>query len=156
MAELKVNNTIYNYPDPGTEPGWGNDATEWAKAITEAVDSLAGAGSIVETQSIIANNISVATPVAGLQFNSALTKSAIVFYRIFRDTDITTPVTEQGELQITLDNTTWKLSRTITVGDSAGVLMDIDSVGQVNYTSSNISGSSYEGFIRFKTNYILK
>lgn len=151
MSDLQVGTEIFNYPDPGTEPGWGDDATGWAKAVTELLASIAGPGTINETQSNIDNNIAVATDIAGMVFNSSQTKSAIVLYRIQRDTDSISPLTEMGQLNIVLDDGTWKLTRMIIVGNDAGVLLDIDSTGQVQYTSSNLAGTNYTGSIKFKT-----
>lgn len=155
MANLTVNNTTFNYPDPGQEPGWGEDATGWAEAVTEVLNSLAGTGTINETQSNIENNISVNTQIAGLVFNSSLTQSATVLYRILRDTDSISPIIEQGKLDILYDNGTWKLSREIVVGSPAGVIIDIDGTGQLVYKSSNIAGANYQGYIKFKTTGII-
>lgn len=151
MADLQVGTEIFNYPDPGTEPGWGADATGWATAVTELLSSLAGPGTINETQSTIDNNISVDEQVAGLIFNSALTQSAIVIYRIHRDTDAISPMTEMGQLDILLDNGTWKMTRTILSGEPAGITLDVDPTGQIIYQSSNLAGANYNGFIKFKT-----
>lgn len=151
MSDLQVGTETFNYPDPGTEPGWGTDATGWATAVTELLASLAGAGTINETQSIIANNISVAEPIAGLVFSDTLTQSALIIYRIERDTDSIAPRTEMGQINILFDDGSWKMSREILAGDPAGVVMDIDVTGQITFTSSNLAGANYEGFIKFKT-----
>jgi len=150
MADLIVNNTIFNYPDPGEEPGWGEDATGWAEAVTEALQSLAPAGTLNEAQSAIDNN-QTDEEIAGLVFSSSLTKTATVLYRIQRDTDSITELVEQGYLNILYDNGTWLMSREISTGSPAGVQLDINSMGQVIYTSTNIAGANYTGFIRFKT-----
>lgn len=155
MADLLVNNEIFNYPDPGTEPGWGTDATGWAVAVTEVLNSLAGPGTINEVQSVIENNISDAIALPGLVFAASLTQSATVLYRIQRDTDDISPIIEQGRLDIMLDNGTWKMSRDIIVGNLAGVTFSIDATGQINYTSTNLAGANYTGFVKFKTIGIL-
>lgn len=155
MPDLKVNNEIYSYPDAGQEPGYGSDATGWAEAVTDVLDSLAGSGTINETQSIIENNILTNQAIAGLVFSSSLTKSATVFYRIERDTNSITPLVEQGTLVVVLNGSTWELTREISAGNPAGVVMDIDNTGQVVYTSTNLSGTGYVGIIKFKTTGIL-
>jgi|SRR5690606_24463687 len=150
MADLKVNNVTFNYPDPGTEPGWGDDATGWAEAVTDALESLAPAGTLNEAQSAIDNN-QVNEEVNGLIFSSLLTKTATVLYRVERDTDDINALVEQGYLYILYDNGTWLMSREISTGTPAGVQFDINGLGQVIYTSTNLTGSNYTGFIRFKT-----
>lgn len=155
MSDLLVNNEVYAYPDPGTEPGWGTDATGWAEAVTEVLASLAGPGTINEVQSNIENNISIDTSVAGLIFASSLTQSAIVMYRIQRDSDSISPLIEAGRLDIVLNNGVWEMSREITGGNPAGVSFDVDGTGQVVYQSTNIAGANYTGSVKFKTTGIL-
>jgi len=150
MADLIVNNTTFNYPDPGAEPGWGEDATGWAKAITDAINSLSPAGTLNEAQAAIDNN-QVDQEVSGLLFSYLLTKTATVLYRIQRDTDSMSPIVEQGYLYILYDNGTWLMSREITAGSPTGVQLDIDAAGQVKYTSTDLTGANYTGSIKFKT-----
>lgn len=153
--DLQVGNTTYAYPTPGEEPNWGADATSWAQAVTELLQSIAGAGTINEVESVIANNVTTDTEVLGLAFSETLTQAAIVLYRIVRDSDDITPVTEMGKLDIVYDNGTWKMSREIGAGEPAGVTLDINSLGQVVYQSTNISGANYEGVVKFKTVSVL-
>lgn len=150
MADLIVNNTTFNYPDPGEEPGWGDDATGWAEAVTEALDSLAPAGTLNEAQSAIDNN-QTNQEVSGLVFSSSLTKTATVLYRIQRDTDSMSPLIEQGYLYILYSDGNWLMSREISTGTPAGVQLDVNVSGQVIYTSTNLAGANYTGFIKFKT-----
>lgn len=149
MADLKINTTTFNYPDPGTEPGWGEDATGWAKAVTDELTSLVPLGSLNTAQASLDNN-QTAQDVPGLLFTNLFTKTVTVLYRIERDTDSMSPLVEQGYLYILYDNGTWLISREITVGSPAGIQLDIVA-GQVKYTSTNLSGANYIGFIKFKT-----
>jgi hypothetical protein len=168
MSDLKVNNKVFNIPDPGASPNWAKDVTNWIKEVTTVLSSLAGLGTITETQSIIENGINVLTPklVPGLIFNSNLTKSATVAYRIYRKTQNTTAVTETGVLTIQYSDidplNKWSIQREITNGEPTFVYFDIDNLGQVKYHSTLINNntptidSNYEGYIRFKTTNIIK
>jgi len=152
MSELKINNTTFHYPDPGNEPGWGADATDWASAVTDVLNSLIPAGTINETQSTIDLN-ATNKAVTALVFNQALSKAATVTYRIERTTS-STNLFEKGTLEIMYDPSQvspWLLSRVIDAGSDALVNIDIDSTGQVKYTSQSIPGTGYNGFMRFKT-----
>ena len=150
MSDLKVNNVTFNYPDPGAEPGWGDDATGWAKAVTDALESLAPAGTLNEAQAAIDNN-QTNQEISGLLFSASLTKTATVLYRIERQTDSVTPMIEQGYIYILFNNGSWDLSREISVGEPTGVNITVDTNGQLLYTSTNLAGANYEGFIRYKT-----
>jgi hypothetical protein len=157
MSNLTVNNNTYAYPDPGSEPGWGKEATGWAEDVTEVLDSVAGSGTINETQSTI-NNIATNEDVAGFVFNPALVEGAEVSYKIFRKTD-SVEYSEKGTFSINYKPGAaekWFITRAITAGDDALVSFDITIDGQVQYTTTAISGSNYQGYIRFKTTSILR
>ena len=157
MPNLTVNNNTYVYPDSGSEPGWGGEATDWASAVTEVLNSLSGAGTINETQSTI--EVAVTNnDVAGLTFNSAIVEGADITYRIYRKTD-STELAEKGTMHVVYKPGSvekWFISRIITAGDDSKVTFDIDVNGQVKYTSLAITGPNYEGYIKFKTSSILK
>lgn len=168
MSNLKVNSKTFNYPDTGTEPNWGKNATDWAKEVTTVLDSSNGLGTITETQSTIENNISSSLPktIAGLIFNSSLTKGATVEYRIYRKSQNSVEKSEQGILNINYSQidplNKWSITREITNGEPALVYLDIDNNGQVKYSSSDVLvntptvDTNYEGYIRFKTSSIIK
>jgi hypothetical protein len=157
MPNLTVNNNTYAYPDQGSEPGWGSDATDWASDVTEVLDSLQGTGSISETQSIIELTASN-KEINGLLFDNSIVESANVVYRIYRVTD-TTEVSEEGRLNLVYVPSTpekWFISREVTSGNNALVNIDVDTTGQVIYTATSISGANYSGYIKFKTSAILR
>lgn len=153
MSNLKVNGVTYAYPDPGTEPGWGGEATGWAEEVTAVLDSLAGDGTIFQTTATINNNMVTPTDIAGMIFNEAFTKSAEITYRIEIRTD-SEEIIEQGELNITYYPSLpqrWVITQVITGGSPSGVGITIDTQGQVKYTSEAVSGLDYVGLINFKT-----
>lgn len=168
MSDIKVNAKIFNIPDPGSSPNWAKDVTNWIKEVSAVLSSIAGLGSITETQSVIENGINVLTPklVAGLLFNNSLSRSAEVAYRIYRKTQNTTAVAESGILRVHYSEidplNKWTLQREIVNGEPTFVYFDIDNTGQVKYYSTLINNntptpdSNYEGYIRFKTTNIIK
>lgn len=145
--QLTINGTTYNYPDAGESPGWGEDASAWAEAITNAVNDLTGPSDIPLTTSIIADNIAVFTNVTGMKFLTPGTKAFTLYYVVNR-TDGVTAQNEYGLLHGVYNGTDWLMSREY-VGES-GLTMQITSTGQVQYKSSAIGGV-YIGTITFKT-----
>lgn len=160
MSKVNVNGKVFNIPDPGKEPNWARDLRNWILEVSAVLESFFGLGTITETQSIIENNISVAKNVAGMTFNPALTKSATVEYRLYRKTASTSELSEKGVMTVYYSEVDplnkWRLTREITSGNATLVYFDIDNNGQIKYTSSNISGSNYDGYVRFKTSTIMK
>lgn len=168
MSESKVNSKTFNIPNPGKEPNWGKGITGWIEEVTKVLASLAGLGTITETQSLIENGISSINQknVAGLIFNPSLSVAAEVTYRIFRKTQNTVSVSESGIMRIHHSEidplNKWSIEREITNGDPTFVYFDIDNNGQIKYSSSFINvntpvpDTNYEGYIRFKTTNIVK
>jgi hypothetical protein len=155
MSSITVNSKVISYPDQGQEANWGQPASKFATEVANALDNLSGPGTITETQSIIENNTVVSKAVAGFIFNQSLTKSASILYRVYRKTASVAELSEEGQLNIHYSTNDplnkWSLTREITNGEPTLVYLDIDNTGQVRYTSSNVAGSGYEGYIVFKT-----
>jgi len=97
----------------------------------------------------ILNNQASALDITGLVFDKTVYKAARILFAIDRQTD-TQNVNEMGEMFVMHDAVAdnWKLSFDSKF-DNSGVILSIDSSGQVQYTSDDLSGPSYQGKIRF-------
>lgn len=148
---LIVDNTPYNYPTSGDEPGWGNDATGWAEAVTAVLNDLVGPNDILETAFNVANNQTSFTNVTGLVFNAASVRSADITYSLFRvSTASPSGHTETGTIQLAYDNNLgWSINQGNILGD-AGVLFDVTAGGQIQYKSTDIGALNYIGTMKFR------
>jgi hypothetical protein len=150
---LTIQGVTYSYPESGTDPNWGEDTAAWASAVTSALNSLLGSGDILLTTATIANNQSTSADVTGMLFDPTSVRAANISYTIYRVTNsVTSGNAESGIIYITYDNNAssgnkWILSQQI--NGSSGVTFSITDLGQVQYTSSNISGTGYSGTIKF-------
>ena len=142
---LVVAGTTYNYPIPGEDPGWGEDGTAWAQAVTSVLNNLFGPGDILETTSSILDNQVLPADVTNLLFSSSVTRAANVDYVVTRVAP--SNATQSGILFINFDvaSSTWQLTQT-TEGH-AGISFSILATGQVQYTSSSLGSA---GIIKFK------
>ncbi len=100
----------------------------------------------VESSFELNNNQSGAADVIGLKFNSRGTSQAIVEFLVQRVTTSTgaTELIETGSFIVSYNPTAqdWNISLTnINSPDNSGVDFTITSSGQVQYTSSNITGT---------------
>ena len=152
MRKLNVRGTIYNYPENGEDRGaWGNEAVDWAEAVTDNLDLIIGANDILQTSFSIENNIALDTIIRGLYFNANNVSAAEVLYSIKRTTDTQT-VSESGVILIQYEATApsterWKMTQQQN-GD-AQVVISIDDLGQFYYQSSNLTGTNYSGTMKF-------
>lgn len=149
---LIVNNTPYDYPTAGDEPGWGGEATGWAEEVTGVLNNLLNPDDILETSFNIANNQTTLADVTGLVFNAGTLRSADVQYSIFRISDVNpSGNAETGEMKVLYDNNAgFSLIIGGVLGNS-GVNFSITAGGQIQYTSTDIDPLNYVGVMKFKT-----
>lgn len=161
-VSLTVNGTTYQYPVPGEDPSWGSEATDWAKAITNVLNTLIAPGDILQTSFVINNNINIPTNVNGLIFDSGTVRAANIDYVVYRiSTSNNYGQTESGRIHLTFDdsapvNQKWTLSQTSS-GTQSGIVFSIDdATGQIQYTSSDIGTLGYVGNIKFSARVLNK
>jgi len=148
---LIINNTPYDYPTSGDEPGWGGEATGWAEGVTNVLSDLLGPNDILETAFNVANNQITDADVTGLIFNAASVRAAEITYSIFRlsSTNLSGK-TEYGTIQLVYDNNLgWSMNQGNILGN-AGVSFTITPAGQIQYKSSDIGSISYAGTMKFR------
>lgn len=143
---LTVNGTPYEYPQNGENPGWGEDATAWAQAVTDVLNNLQGPGDILPTSFTIADNVTTFTNITGLAFSTTSVRSFEIEYNVFRN-DGTTPIAESGLIHGVYNGTSWDISRDYT--GEAGMTFQITNGGQFQYQSSSVGGT-YSGTMKFR------
>lgn len=149
---LTVNGVTYEYPSPGENPRWGENSTGWAVEVTNLLNTLAGAGDIIETAFDLSNNQTTFSDITGLFFNPSTIRAATIEYAVHRSTDSAHAV-ESGTMLVVYDtdNTAtekWKVAQTVN-GD-AGIEFSVGDSGQFQYKTSNMAGTGHDGIISFK------
>lgn len=154
-TQVVINGSTYTVASQGTSPPWGDDQQDLLLALVQVAQNTVGAGDILTTSFNIVNNTSSAANVSGLSFDTSTVRSAIVQYSIYR-TSSTTEQSEVGHLYLTYKSTaaSWEIAQSY-AGDS-GVVFSITSGGQVKYTSTNFSGVSYSGKLKFNAKAFLQ
>lgn len=148
---LIVNNIPFNYPTSGDEPGWGQDTTAWAVAVTQVLTDLLGPNDILETAFNIANNQVSFADVTGLTFNGASVRAANITYSAFRvSTANPSGNSETGTLQLDYDNNVgWSINQGSILGN-AGIVFTVTPAGQIQYKSTDINALNYVGTMKFR------
>lgn len=150
--QLQIGSTIYNYPEQGDKAGWGEDATAWATAITDALGNVQGPNDILITSATLANNQTTAANIPGLSFNIGQVEAVEIIYEIRRtynlgaNTDV-----EFGKIQAVYDGSEFFMSSDAT--GNAGVVISVLNTGQFQYTSSNLTDHQ-SSVIRFSAQTI--
>lgn len=150
-----INGTTYSIPQQGENPPWGEDLSDVLNAIVTVLNSSVGSADILTTSFTVANNQSSAANVTGLSFDTTEVRSAIISYSIYRSTSLS-ELSECGHIFATYKSTanSWEFTP-VGTGD-AGVTFSITSAGQVQYTSTNLSGTSYVGKLKFSAKAFLQ
>lgn len=144
MPQLTIQGSTFDYPDAGEEPGWGEDATAWAEAVTDVINFLVNPGDILETSFTLLDNTAVAANVVGMRFDSSIVRAANVNYSINRN-----GANQSGTLHLNYNSSAapgskWTLQEN-TSGD-VGVVFSVTDLGQVQYTTSS---TGFNGAIKF-------
>jgi len=123
------------------------DDTQVRQGIQALIASGGGSGSDNVQQAIL-NNQAVAISIGTLAFNKANEKAGAFLFDINRQTD-TQDVQETGTAYVAHDpkDDIWRISP-ISGLDDAGVTLSITVGGQIQYVSTDLTGTSYTGTIR--------
>lgn len=137
MAKLlQVGNQTFEYPEQGTELPWGEDATGWAEAVTEALQTVQGPNDKLKTEVTLANNQTTPTDISGLSFNVAAILAVTIEYYVERIYDGgATQIGESGVIRAYYDGTDFNIS--VQATEDAGVDITATNAGQFQYTSDN-------------------
>jgi hypothetical protein len=154
-TQVTLNGSTFNIPNQGENPPWGEELTDLLVELVEVSNSSVGTADVLLTSFTVANNQSSAANVTGASFDTSQVRSFIMQYSIYRSTS-TNELSEVGHLYGTYKSTagTWDLAQTYS--GSSGVTFTITSAGQIQYTSTNVSGSSYSGKMKFKATAFLQ
>lgn len=144
---LTITGTTYNYPSANENPGWGEDASDWAQAVTDAINNIVSSNDLATTTSLIADNVTSFTNITGANLLTPGVKSFTVYYVVNRS-DGASNFNEYGFLNGVYDGSAWQMTREF--DGNSSVSFDITNAGQIRYKSSAIGGI-YTGTIKFRT-----
>ena len=149
---LQIGSDVFPYPDAGENPGWGEDQSAWAEAVTDALGSVQGPNDVLIQSFSLSNNQTSATNIVGLVFNTGEVQGIEVDYLIIRTYDSGSTVdTDRGKIVGDFNGTVFSIAHQST--NDVGVALTITNAGQFQYTSSNLAGH-VSSIIRFRAKTI--
>lgn len=151
---IVIGGTTINLPISGSAPNWAPAIIEFAQAVQDALNGLAGPFDVSPQIFVMTSNVNTNVSLPNLSFPTSTVRGAFIRYTVFRSTTGggATTVSEAGNMYVTYNPTNtagslWEMSRDY-VGD-ANVTFTITDVGQVQFSSASISGSGHTGQIAY-------
>jgi hypothetical protein len=151
---VQIGSRVFEIPDQGDNPSWGEEVTAWIVAATDALGTVQGANDILTTSATLANNQSTPADIPGLLFNTAEVEAVEIDYVIIRVYDFgATTVVESGKIQGNYDGSEFFIS-VEAVGES-GTTISVLNTGQLQYITTDLADHQATT-IRFKAQTIDK
>ena len=155
---ITIQGTIINFPTSGESPNWSQPIIDFAKATEAALNSFVGPFDIPPQIYIMTSNANNNVDLPNLSFPTANVQGAIISYSVYRKTTVE-EVTETGTLLVNYNSSAgvglkWEISREY-IGD-ANVTFNITDVGQVQFSSALIAGTSHDGRVTYQAKAILQ
>ena len=151
---LQIGSDIFEYPEQGEKAGWGEEASAWAEAVSNALNDLSGPNDILLSTANLANNQITAADINGLRFDTSKIQSVQVDYFVERTFDSgATTIGETGKIIGHYNGTEFIISLEAT--EYSGVDISVTNVGQFQYISDNKS-NHVSSTIRYRARTIDK
>lgn len=156
---LTVGGIIYDFPVTNSEL-WGTSVTDWAEAVSAQLNTVTVPGDIGPVTLVnIANNQASPVNVPSFVLDPALIRSGTAEYYVWRLT--TGPSSELSEAGIFTflyndSSGTWTFSQQGNNIRASGVTFSVTNLGQVQYTSTNLTNTTYTGKMKFRLRVLQK
>lgn len=154
---ISISGTTINFPSSGESPNWAPAVIEFAQAVAGVLTSVAGPFDIAPQIYVMVSNANTNISVPNLAFPTTTVRGAFIRYAVYRNTTGAT-VVETGNIMVVYNpagavNNKWQITRDY-VGD-AQVTFSITDVGQVQFSSVLLTGSSHTGTITYTAQALL-
>lgn len=128
---------------------FATDTKAMYQVVDFALESVGGGGVPDAVSFSLANGVSSASSITGLSFSPSTVLAFILEYAITRST-ATTKVCSVGKFRGVYNSLTsaWSHSDDY-AGDDSGIVFSVSPAGQVQYTSSSLSGGTYVGELKY-------
>lgn len=150
---LQIGSTVFEYPEQGDKAGWGEEATSWAEAVTDALQTVQGPNDILTTSATLLNNQTTPANIPGLNFDVSEVQAIDIKYLIIRTFDAgATTITEAGRILGSYNGSEFTIS-VETDGNDSGFDITVLNSGQFQYTTSDLA-NHVSSLIRFEAKTI--
>lgn len=153
MPQIQIGSQLIDFPDSGESPNWAEAMIQFAEAVAEQLSVNSGTYDVSpQSMTIDAYNTATNQDITNLNFPTANVRAAFIYYTVYRTTS-TDDADEAGQLVIVYNpnNSTgfkWTMTQVRDAGN-ASISFNVTDTGQVQFTTTALSGSSHAGKIGF-------
>lgn len=153
-----INGVTVAFPSSGQDANWSSAVIQAIQLIAEALNISAGPFDIPPQNYVMTSNVNSNVDIPNLSFPVTDVSGAIVFYTVGRHTD-TTVLSQTGFLLLNYDssratNSKWQVTDQYT-NSGAQIVFSMTDVGQVQFSTTSISGPNFAGHIQFRALAVL-
>lgn len=149
MKVLTVGTEDFEIPNQGDNPDYGESISDWMEAVSDALSTVQQPNDVLVSSASILNNQTTFADISGFIFDSSEVISINAEAIVQRSTvSPANNLVESLVIQGNFNGSSWVYS--ITSQGNAGIEFNITSAGQLQYKSSDITGTSYAGTITFR------
>lgn len=147
---VTIQGTEIEFPTSGESPNWAPAVVEFAQAVEEALDASLGDFDVFPQTFILTQNANTNLNIPNLNFPIEEVRSAFIKYAVYRSTASNSSF-DSGEMVIIYDSlsSTWYLQRESVGNSDTDIIFNITSAGQIQITTTSLSGTGYSGRIAF-------
>lgn len=146
---LTIGTEDFEIPLQGENPDYGESVTDWMEAASDALATVQAPNDVLVSSASILNNQSSFVDISGFIFDSTEVISINAEFIVQRSTVSPSNVlVEDGVIRGNFNGTSWVYS--VVSQGNAGVTFNITDAGQLQYKSTDVTGTSYAGTITFR------
>ena len=154
---ITINGTTIQFPASGQSPNYAPAIIEFAQLVEAALNSFVGPFDIPPQVFVMTSNANTNVNLPNLAFPTSVVRGAIISYSVYRQTD-SLVITETGEIVVDYNQTNpvgnkWEINKDF-VGD-AQTTFNITDVGQMQFSTSLMTGINFVGSISYQAKAIL-
>lgn len=158
---ISLNGTVVNFPSSGESPNWAPAVIQAIQLISQALSISAGDFDVPPQIYVMTSNVNTNVDIPNLAFPTSNVQGAIIFYAVSRTTTGSgaTQISESGTIMVNYDpsktpGNLWQVSPEFT-NDGAAITFTMTDTGQLQFSTTSISGSSHTGFIFYRALSVL-
>lgn len=158
MPTLNIAGVVIDFPNTAQSPDWSEAVIAFAQAVTAALNATIGPYDVPPQIQIIDAYNGSGTTINNLSFSTSTVRAAFIKYSVYRNTSTTTLVEAGNIIAVYNPNATpgslWNLIRSY--DGEAQISFTMSDVGQLSFTTTAITGLSYNAKISYSAQALLQ